>query len=171
MTSKMFLLAFLVIQTALQAAHAVDYTVTNNAETTAGGLRFTNEIGPDYAKQTLASATDFIWDLFQQSSEADRKNVAQVSLFIDAMDGVAYTSNDEIHVSANYIGGYSGDVKAEITGVLYHEMTHVWQWNGNGQSPGGLIEGIADFVRLKAGYAPSHWVKPGRATGGTRVTL
>lgn len=41
-------------------------------------------------------------------------------------------------------------------------MTHVWQWNGNGQAPKGLIEGIADFVRLKAGYVPSHWVKPGQ---------
>ncbi|WJZ83949.1 hypothetical protein VitviT2T_003587 [Vitis vinifera] len=41
-------------------------------------------------------------------------------------------------------------------------MTHIWQWNGNGQAPGGLIEGIADFVRLKANYAPSHWVQPGQ---------
>ena len=65
-----------------------------------------------------------------------------------------------------YINDFSGDVKREITGVLYHETTHVWQWNGNGQSvPGGLIEGIADFVRLKANYAPAHWVGPG---GGDR---
>ncbi|KAA8545813.1 hypothetical protein F0562_020736 [Nyssa sinensis] len=48
------------------------------------------------------------------------------------MDGVAYASNNEIH------------------------------WNGSGQTPGGLIEGIADFVRLKAGYAPAHWVQPGQ---------
>lgn len=41
-------------------------------------------------------------------------------------------------------------------------MTHVWQWNGNGQAPHGLIEGIADYVRLKAGYGSSHWVKPGQ---------
>ncbi|ONI00797.1 hypothetical protein PRUPE_6G105600 [Prunus persica] len=40
-------------------------------------------------------------------------------------------------------------------------MTHVWQWNGNGGAPSGLIEGIADFVRLKAGYTPDHWVKNG----------
>lgn len=26
----------------------------------------------------------------------------------------------------------------------------------------GLIEGIADFVRLKARYAPSHWMQPGQ---------
>ncbi|XP_023902301.2 uncharacterized protein LOC112014153 [Quercus suber] len=117
----------------------------------------------DYSKQTLISATDFIWSLFKQSTDADRKNVPKVSLFIDDMDGVAYASNNEIHVSARYINGFSGDVKTEITGVLYHESTHIWQWNGNGQNtPGGLIEGIADYVRLKAGYAPSHWVQPGQ---------
>lgn len=44
-------------------------------------------------------------------------------------------------------------------------MTHIWQWNGNPRAPGGLIEGIADYVRLKSGYIPSHWVAPG---GGNR---
>lgn len=72
-------------------------------------------------------------------------------LSADDMDGVAYTSNNEVHASANYIKSYSGDVKNKITGLLYHEMSHVWQWNGNGTAPGGLIEGIADYVRLKAG--------------------
>lgn len=90
------------------------------------------------------------------------KNVQTVNLFIDVMGGVAYATNNEIHVSNDYIGNYSGDVRREITGVLYHEIAHIWQWNGNGQTPGGLIEGIADFVRLKANYAPSHWVQAGQ---------
>ncbi|KAG6793130.1 hypothetical protein POTOM_002321 [Populus tomentosa] len=107
----------------------------------AGGARFTRDIGVDYSKQTLASATDFIWRTFQQSNAAGRKNIQTVNLFIDVM---------------------GGDVRREITGVLYHEMAHIWQWNGNGQTPGGLIEGIADFVRLKANYAPSHWVQAGQ---------
>ncbi|KAK4563259.1 hypothetical protein RGQ29_005680 [Quercus rubra] len=160
----MLFFSFLVtIVVAMHGIHAVEYVVTNNAGNTPGGVRFNNEIGSEYSKQTLISAADFIWRLFQQNSDADRKNVAKVSLFIDDMDGVAYASNNEIHVSARYINGYSGNVKTEITGVLYHESTHIWQWNGNGQStPGGLIEGIADYVRLKAGYAPSHWVKPGQ---------
>ncbi|KAK9988497.1 hypothetical protein SO802_028736 [Lithocarpus litseifolius] len=164
MAPHMLFLSFLVtVVVAMHGIHAVEYVVTNNAGNTPGGVRFNNEIGSEYSKQTLISATDFIWRLFQQNSDADRKNVAKVSLFIDDMDGVAYASNNEIHVSARYINGYSGNVKTEITGVLYHESTHIWQWNGNGQStPGGLIEGIADYVRLKAGYAPSHWVKPGQ---------
>jgi hypothetical protein len=127
-----------------------------------GGVRFRDQIGAQYATQTLDSATQFIWKVFQQNTPADRKTVQKVSPFVDDMDGVAYTSNNEIHLSARYVNSYSGDLKNEITGVLYHEMTHVWQWNGNGQANGGLIEGIADYVRLKANYAPSHWVKPGQ---------
>ena len=163
MARHTFFLSFLVTLLAIiQGIHAVEYVVTNNAGNTPGGVLFNNEIGSDYSKQTLISAADFIWRLFQQNNDADRKNVPKVSLFIDDMDGVAYASNNEIHVSARYINSYSGDVKREITGVLYHESTHIWQWNGNGQTPGGLIEGIADFVRLKAGYAASHWVQPGQ---------
>lgn len=39
-------------------------------------------------------------------------------------------------------------------------MAHIWQ-NGIGKAPGEVIEGIADYVRLKANYIPPHWVKPG----------
>ncbi|KAI4295708.1 hypothetical protein L6164_035725 [Bauhinia variegata] len=152
----------IVILAGIHGSHEVEYTVTNNALSTAGGVRFRNEIGEASAQQILDSATQFIWRVFQQNAPADRKNVQKVSLFVDDMDGVAYTINDEIHLSARYVEAYSGDLRREIWGVLYHEMTHVWQWNGNGQTPGGLIEGIADYVRLKAGYAPSHWVKPGQ---------
>ncbi|CAO2814898.1 unnamed protein product [Amaranthus hypochondriacus] len=145
-----------------QLVTAVTYTVTNSAANTPGGTRFNNEIGSAYARQTLSSATDFIWKTFQQSNPADRKTIQQVGLTVETMDGIAYTSNNQIHLSANYVQSYSDNVKTEVTGILYHEMTHVWQWSGNGRAPGGLIEGIADYVRLKAGYAPSHWVKPGQ---------
>lgn len=40
-----------------------------------------------------------------------------------------------------------------------HEMVHCWQWNALGTVPSGLVEGIADFVRLKAGLSPPHWKK------------
>ncbi|KAF2294612.1 hypothetical protein GH714_013672 [Hevea brasiliensis] len=157
------ILSLLVILANIQGNQAVDYTVTNTAGSTAGGARFAAEIGEDYSKQMSSAATDFIWRVLQQPNAEDRKAVDKVSLFIDDIDGVAaYASNNEIHFSANYIGNYSGDLKREYTGVLYHEMTHIWQWYGNGQAQGGLTEGVADFVRLKANYAPSHWVQPGQ---------
>ncbi|XP_028797061.1 uncharacterized protein LOC114752492 [Neltuma alba] len=146
-----------------EGTQAVEYTVTNTALATPGGVAFRDKVGDAYAKQTMDSATQFIWRTFQQqNSPADRKNVQTVSLFVEEKDGVAYATNNEIHLSSRYVGNYNGDVRREVTGVLYHEMTHIWQWNGNGQANGGLIEGIADYVRLKAGYAPSHWVQPGQ---------
>lgn len=149
MASILFILSSILLLASTQQAQAVTYTITNNAANTPGGIRFATHIGVDYSRQTLASTTTFIWRLFQENSPAERKNTQQVTLIVESMDGVAYTSADQIHLSANYVQGYSGDVKKEVTGVLYHEMTHVWQWNGNGQAPGGLIEGMADYVRLK----------------------
>ncbi|XVF45048.1 hypothetical protein PTKIN_Ptkin02bG0174200 [Pterospermum kingtungense] len=148
---------------AMQRTHAVvEYAVIDNTGNSGGGVRFRNEIGVDDSLQTLSCASDFIWRIFQQNNPADRKGVKNVTLYIEIADGIAFTEDNEIHFNANYIVNYSGDLKREFTGVLYHETTHVWQWDGNGQVPGGLIEGIADFVRLKANYIPSHWVKPGQ---------
>ncbi|KAK4706939.1 hypothetical protein R3W88_033500 [Solanum pinnatisectum] len=159
----LFLCPLFVVLIFIQKIDAVDYSVTNTAANTPGGARFNRDIGAQYSQQTLAAATSYIWNTFQQQNPpADRKNVPKVNLFIDDTSGVAFAINNEIHVSARYIQGYSGDVKREITGVLYHESAHIWQWNGNGKAPGGLIEGIADYVRLKAGLGPSHWVKPGQ---------
>ncbi|KAI6678045.1 hypothetical protein NL676_038841 [Syzygium grande] len=149
--SMLFLATLLILSCSTQS-HAVEYTVTNNAGNTPGGVRFTNEIGIQYSQQTMTESTDFIWRTFQQNDPADRKDIAKVSLFIDNMDGVAYTSNNEIHVSATYLGGFSGDVKGEFTGVL-----------GTGLArPQEGSSGIADFVRLRSGYVPGHWVKPGQ---------
>jgi hypothetical protein len=98
--------------------------------------------------------------------------VRSITLVLRPMEGVAYTTGSEldnehkeIHFSLDYINHVADDrIEAEITGVIVHEMVHVWQWNGLGTAPGGLIEGVADYVRLKAGYDPPHWRrKPGKA--------
>lgn len=83
-------------------------------------------------------------------------------LIVEEIDGVTFTRDNEVHLSASYVANYSGNVRREVRGVLCHEMTHVWPSDGNGTANGGLIEGTADYLRLKAGYAPSHWVKPGQ---------
>ncbi|RDX93275.1 hypothetical protein CR513_24477, partial [Mucuna pruriens] len=141
---------------------AVEYDVSNNAGSSIGGKLFDKQVGVDYAKETLGSAANFTLRLFQQNTVADRKNVQeQVNVIVEMIDGIAYCSGDEIHLSSSYIEQFSGDIKKEITGILYHEMTHLWQWDGNGQAPSGLIEGIADYVRLKAGYAADYWGLPG----------
>ncbi|XP_062201559.1 uncharacterized protein LOC133904092 isoform X2 [Phragmites australis] len=136
--------ASLLALAAAATAGAVTFDATNTASNTPGGQRFDQAVGLDYAKQVLSDASTFIWNTFNQPSPADRKPVDAVTLVVEDIGGVAFTSNNGIHLSAQYVGGYSGDVKTE------------------GQANGGLIEGIADFVRLKAGYAPGHWVQPGQ---------
>ncbi|XP_031256154.1 uncharacterized protein LOC116114140 [Pistacia vera] len=145
----------------LHGIHAVEYVVTNRAATTPGGIRFNNELGSEYTKQRMAAASDFIWGIFQQNTEAERINRPQVILSVDPDSKfLAYVVNNEVHVNDSYINNIRGDIKSDFNGVLYHEMTHIWQ-NGIGKAPGEVIEGVADFVRLKANYIPAHWVKPG----------
>ena len=88
------------------------------------------------------------------------------SLILHDFSGVAYTTgssldNDhkEIHLSLSYVADSISPSRLtpEIRGVIVHETVHAWQWNALGSAPGGLIEGIADWVRLKAGLAPPHW--------------
>jgi hypothetical protein len=86
--------------------------------------------------------------------------VDRVSLLVNDTD------DSTIVLNAGYVNNYTaGDVRAEVTGILYHESVHVWQWGLQDYAAHWWVfEGIADFVRLNAGYAPAHWVKPGQGS-------
>ncbi|TKY50988.1 basic secretory protein [Spatholobus suberectus] len=81
----MHALCFLVFLAAMQGTQAVEYSVTNNALSTPGGVRFRDQIGDEYAKQTLDSATQFIWGVFQQNAPADRKDVQKTIVIVSKM--------------------------------------------------------------------------------------
>jgi len=95
-------------------------------------------------------------------------HVELITLILRPMDGVAYThgshTSKEIHFSLDHIKNVKDRAKDEIDGVLTHEVVHCFQYNAKGTAPGGLIEGIADYVRLHANLKPPHW-KP---TGGDK---
>ncbi|KAI8811487.1 peptidase of plants and bacteria-domain-containing protein [Cladochytrium replicatum] len=113
-----------------------------------------------------------------------------IRIVIRPFDGVAHTTGDfhnkEIHFSTNYIasfhknhGGEGEDCDGEdletpslaeglgeeIDGVLWHEMVHCVQYSGKG-IPGGMVEGIADWVRIRGGYGRDWERKPGRSWDG-----
>ncbi|CAE7227601.1 unnamed protein product [Rhizoctonia solani] len=89
------------------------------------------------------------------------KKVKVIRLIIKETDGVAATSGDEIRktivFNAKYIAKVGQRAKDEILGVIRHEVVHCFQHDAQGTAPSGLIEGVADFVRLRAGFAPPHW--------------
>lgn len=94
----------------------------------------------------------------------------------DMGGGVAYTTGSdldddhkEIHLHLGYVAGQQPPrAGAEIDGVLTHELVHCLQWNAHGTAPGGLIEGIADWVRLRCGLAPPHWQRPDASNVGDK---
>lgn len=104
-----------------------------------------------------------------------------VTVVLRDMGGVAYTTGSEldsdhkeIHFSLGYIASIqlAERVPSEIEGVLTHELVHCYQWNARGTCPGGLIEGIADWVRLCCNLCPPHWKREatGKWDGGYQHT-
>lgn len=84
--------------------------------------------------------------------------------FSSSFNGIAYTHDyrggKEIIVSTAYmqkIASNRATAYFEISGIVLHELTHCFQNNAQGGASGALIEGIADFVRLKGGVASATW--------------
>lgn len=153
-----------------------------------GAARFLSAVN---AAQVLQDAVGNVQRLlYAAPSEpaTDAPPTRSVTVVLRDMGGVAYTTGSEldddhkeIHFSLGYIAGISprdgqpgGARRAtdEVTGVLTHELVHCYQYNAKGTCPGGLIEGIADWVRLNCDLSPPHWRREtsGRWDGGYQHT-
>ncbi|KAL8921316.1 MAG: hypothetical protein Q9172_004089 [Xanthocarpia lactea] len=136
------------------------------------------------SQDLLAAVTAVLSTLYKPSqSNSHIPGTRSVTLVLRDMETLAYTigseldsDHKEIHFSLDYISNIPAEPQSrrrdEIQGVLVHEMVHCWQWACDGTAPGGLIEGIADYVRLKAGLSPPHWKKEkkGNWDGGYQHT-
>ncbi|KZT30925.1 BSP-domain-containing protein [Neolentinus lepideus HHB14362 ss-1] len=122
-----------------------------------GATLFFDAVKPTEALQEAALSV-FKWLYTQETAP---QNVQTVLLVLKPMEGVAYTfgsdKDKQIHMSLDHIVNSADRATAEIMGVLTHEMVHCFQYNGKGKCPGGMIEGVADWVRLNANLAPPHW--------------
>ncbi|KAF8030169.1 hypothetical protein BT93_E2565 [Corymbia citriodora subsp. variegata] len=168
---KLFVLLITLI--ALEPARVIGYgpiesDVFDNTTGTPD-TRFRREIGEDYTGITLLQASDFIFKTFKQTHGGGKSytsiDATVTSFKISGLGGypfqVAITTGNLILLNADYVQVYFGDVKAEFTGILYHESTRVWQWTANGAAPIGLVTGIADYIRLTSGWPSKNWVPRG----------
>jgi len=67
----------------------------------------------------------------------------------------------KIHLSTRYaqkvIKQDPDQAKRELEGTIINEMVHCFQLDLQGRCDSGLIEGIADWVRMKSGFGAKHW--------------
>lgn len=121
-----------------------------------------------HATDALTTALRRLLPLLYASPRAPTTTVPptrSVTLVLRDMPGVAYTTGSEldrdhkeIHFSLSYLANIPpARHEAEIAGVLTHELVHCFQHNALGTCPGGLIEGVADWVRLRCELVPPHW--------------
>jgi Peptidase of plants and bacteria len=131
-----------------------------------GSSKFLSSINLSTVFSTAVNNVLRLLYLSPSSKDTKPPPTRSVTLILREMDGVAYTTgtdldNDhkEIHFSLTYINGIKPPTRlaSEITGVLTHELVHCYQWNARDTCPGGLIEGIADWVRLRCDLSPPHW--------------
>ncbi|KAH6811571.1 hypothetical protein C2S51_025333 [Perilla frutescens var. frutescens] len=168
-TKPHFLLSSLLALTLFQGILAYQFTATNNASATPGGRRFDSEIGVPYTVQTMPKIAAFIWKVFRQPTDADRRHypIDVVNLYVqDLHDGaLGETGDNNVYMSALGIEHYApGSAVFQFTSILYHEMTHIFQWTGEGTAPGGLTEGMADYVVLKSEFAVGGYSTPGEGS-------
>jgi hypothetical protein len=171
--STTILASLLVVAGLAATAAGLRFEATNNATTTPGGQRFDREYGVSLAEQVLAEASCFAWKIFNQTSPADRRPAVddRVKLVVNFINTniLAFERDSEssITLNAGYVNNITGDVRTLVTGLLYHEVAHVWQWGMQDTSSdhSWIYEGIADFARLRAGYAAPYWLPPGPGHG------
>jgi hypothetical protein len=139
---------------------------TNQNPASAGGKRFADTIAdPQAFIKTRAKQVCLI--LYDDVATVKRVN--QVTLVIESPgNGVAATGGGRTGFSAAYIAGFGGNIQTEINGVVAHEFTHIYQ---NNRGPGWMIEGMADYVRFRAGFFTlSQRRKGGNFDGSYRTT-
>lgn len=121
------------------AERAVEYVVVGKA------------IGGDKVLSLLLmEATHFVHNLLYADPRYPRKDIHTVVLSIDSnYTDNAVTEDNVIHINSEYI---TGSLEDEIRGLLYRETGRLWLWDGGRKAPLGLLEGMAEYIKLVAGF-------------------
>jgi len=136
-----------------------------------------------YIKQHALEVAELIYFNPEEVNKIDN-----VKYTIEWYDGISAKSgsqpNIEIIFSTKHVkitfdntGGNLDKVAFEIKGVLYHELTHGYQFEpkgAGGYQPGtefyGFIEGLADYNRIVKGYHTATMHTGGHWTDGYTTT-
>ncbi|KAK4491133.1 hypothetical protein RD792_001857 [Penstemon davidsonii] len=129
--------SFLLISSLLlQGISAVRYIITNNVPNHPGGIRFEREIGVPYTLQTMNTINNFIWNVLEEPTDGERKNIPVLNVFISDFTWAAgYTNGDFcINISAQAIQSYPpGGAKFFFTSLIRNFTPSVYPKPGSGR--------------------------------------
>ncbi|GMP38445.1 hypothetical protein CsSME_00009690 [Camellia sinensis var. sinensis] len=135
--------SLLALAALLQANEALEFDVFNKVPSTPGGVQFDKEIGIPFTKRLMEK---------QQNST----DVEVVHMVIDNYDGyvaITYIGACTTNVSAVFLNGDYGDnIKWSFTSLIYHEMTHIWQWYSS------IVDHLKVWTKY---YKPEFFARPG----------
>ncbi|XP_076951331.1 uncharacterized protein LOC143624638 [Bidens hawaiensis] len=144
---------------------AVNYEVVVDNPQDPGTKRWETEVGGiPFTKQLMAEVNEYLWSTILKQTGDERKPVQTVTVNITAnCPGMAVAVGENISISAIFLRDYKGPMTLtkEFSSLMYHEMTHSFQWNGEGTTPRELVEGIADYTILKKNIFAPGFVPPG----------
>ncbi|KAI4367510.1 hypothetical protein MLD38_023241 [Melastoma candidum] len=148
------------------------FNVTDN---TPGNSRFKRAIGRDHALEVLRNAAYFAQEML--GPDGLGRGFAYVKLTIENFGGnqtvAAISTGTQIRLNSMYIENFTGDVKYEFNGIVFHENAKMWLQARQGLAPRWILTGIMDFVRLEGGWPSQRWPKRGsgsRWTNGYAIT-
>lgn len=123
---------------------------------------------PDAKEQVTAIIRKIVSMLYP---DPEQLHIGPKAIHIRVKDepGVAAASGSggeaELFFSSQYLNDvYNSDtpLRQELIGVLYHELTHLYQYDDNSYGDiGYMIEGFADAVRFENGYHDRYAMQPG----------
>lgn len=77
----------------------------------------------------MPTINDFIYQVFEENSPEDRRDVPVLNVYISEFPGYAYKNGDNVNVSASALYDIyrpTSISKWMFTSLLFHEMTHVF---------------------------------------------
>jgi PKD repeat protein len=135
-------------------------------ESEEGNGKIFDELVPDPQAMIKKVCLDVSKIMYKSVDEVDV--LQDFDYIIKDMKGVAYKDGMPPHIKVVFSSQYLKDKREkmtdkelifEIEGVLYHEITHGYQYSPSGcggyvhgNDHYSLVEGIADYVRYKSGY-------------------
>lgn len=142
-------------------------TVDFRNDLSPGGIKF-NQLVPDVNSYIQIIAENVQKTIYHYASEVPAFSTLELHIerWDNQPDGVAWKAGDPPRITVNVnayhlerIAAAGGNVAEEVRGILFHEMTHAYQFSTGVDLP--AIEGLADTVRYLNGYVPTSFRQPG----------